>query len=222
MTHIFLRLLNCYLCVFNSLSYPRCFSLNIIHNLFLFLFIAWEVCFSSFLCHKLLFGLEAPQCPKCSEFFCVQPAIACIRLTTSLGWTLCRFARSAYQKLRKVLFQNIGHCSIHWLCCWVGCWMSQYMENVKASCVFYVKVGTLTPLEQSTSFLLTVNKMGIVRLTVQYDSIVSVDFMYYPGDNLKETSADVLSLNQSSIYSCQSCDVGCRIPRFIAVNKQPT
>jgi hypothetical protein len=38
--HIVLLLLNRCLCVFNSLSCPSGFSLNIILNLFLFLFIA--------------------------------------------------------------------------------------------------------------------------------------------------------------------------------------
>jgi len=79
--------------------------------------------------------------------------------------------------------------------------MLQYMENMEASCVFYVKVGTLTHLEQSKTSLLTVNKRGIVRLAVQHDFIVSVSFMYYPGDHLRQTSAGVLSLEQCPIYS---------------------
>ena len=60
--------------------------------------------------------------------------------------------------------------------------MLQDMDNREASCVFYVKVSTITPLEQSNIGILTVNKMGIVRLTVQYDWIVSVSFRYYLGD----------------------------------------
>jgi len=55
--------------------------------------------------------------------------------------------------------------------------MLQVMDNMEASCVFYVKVGTFTHLEQSKVFLLTVNKSGIVTLTVQHDLIVSVIFM---------------------------------------------
>jgi hypothetical protein len=68
------------------------------------------------------------------------------------------------------------------------------MDNMEASCVFYVKVGTFTHPEQNTIFLLAVNKLGIVRLTVQYNLIVSVCFMSYPGDYLRQTSADILSL----------------------------
>jgi len=55
--------------------------------------------------------------------------------------------------------------------------MLQVMDTMEASCVFYVKVGTFTHLEQSKISLLTVNKSGIVTLTVQHNMIVSVIFM---------------------------------------------
>jgi hypothetical protein len=55
--------------------------------------------------------------------------------------------------------------------------MLQVMDNMEASCVFYVNVGTFTYLEQSKISLLTVNNSGIVRLTIQHDMIVSVIFM---------------------------------------------
>ena len=55
--------------------------------------------------------------------------------------------------------------------------MLQDMDNMEASCVFYVKVGMFTHLEQSKIFLLTVKKSGIVMLTVQHDLIVSIIFM---------------------------------------------
>jgi len=55
--------------------------------------------------------------------------------------------------------------------------MLQVMDNMEASCVFYVKVGTFTHLEQSKIFLLTVKKSGIVTLTVQHDLIVSIIFI---------------------------------------------
>ena len=51
------------------------------------------------------------------------------------------------------------------------------MDNMEASCVFYVKVGTFAHLEQSKISLLTVKKSGIVKLTVRYDMIVTVIFM---------------------------------------------
>jgi len=55
--------------------------------------------------------------------------------------------------------------------------MLQVMDNMEASWVFYVMVGTFTHLEQSKIYLLIVNKSGIVTLTVQHDMIVSVIFM---------------------------------------------
>jgi len=55
--------------------------------------------------------------------------------------------------------------------------MLQVMDNLEASCVIYVKVGSFTHLEQSKIFLLTVNESGIVTLTIQHDLTVSVIFM---------------------------------------------
>ena len=70
----------------------------------------------------------------------------------------------------------------------------QVMDNMEASCVFYVKVSTFTHLEQSKISLLSVNKLGIVTLTIQHEMIVSDIFKSYPGDYLTHTSADVVSL----------------------------
>jgi len=55
--------------------------------------------------------------------------------------------------------------------------MLQVMGNMEASCIFYVKVGMFTHLEQSKISLLTVNKSRIVTLTVQHDMIVSIIFV---------------------------------------------
>jgi hypothetical protein len=60
--------------------------------------------------------------------------------------------------------------------------MLQVMDNMEVSCIFYVKVSMFTHLEQSKIALLTVNKSGIMTLTVQHDMIVSVTSMLYPGD----------------------------------------
>jgi len=75
------------------------------------------------------------------------------------------------------------------------------MGNMEASSVFYVKVSRFTHLQQSKTSILTIDKSGIVRLTIQHDLIVSFSFMYYPGDSLRQTSAQVLSLEQSPIHS---------------------
>ena len=69
---------------------------------------------------------------------------------------------------------------------------------------------------------MTVNKSGIVRLTIQHDLIVGVSFMYYQRDSLRPTSADVLSLGRFPMYRWQSCDFGWRTPQFIPVNKKAT
>jgi len=53
----------------------------------------------------------------------------------------------------------------------------QGMDNVEASCIFYVKIGKFNQYEQSKICLLTVNKIQIVRLTVKHDLIVSLHFM---------------------------------------------
>jgi len=55
--------------------------------------------------------------------------------------------------------------------------MLRVMDNMEASCVFYVKVSTFTHLEQSKITVLTVNKSGIVTLTIRHDMIVSIIFM---------------------------------------------
>jgi len=78
--------------------------------------------------------------------------------------------------------------------------MLQDMDNMEASSVIYVRVSTFTHLEQSKTSLLIVSKSGIVRLTVQHDLMVSISLMYFPGDSLRQTSANVLSLEQLPIY----------------------
>jgi hypothetical protein len=78
--------------------------------------------------------------------------------------------------------------------------MLQVMDNMEASCVLYVKVGPFPNLEQSIISLLTVKKSAIGTLTVRYDMIVSVSFLKYPWDYLRQTSADVISLQLHPIY----------------------
>ena len=171
-----LRLNRCRL-IFNSLSSPSGDSLNIVLKPFCFLIIVWDVCFSLFPGHELLFGTQAGKCPKGSDSFCFQAVLAFIPLMTSLRGPLCWFAIFAREMWRKVLFWNIDHSSLPWLCCWARCWMLQDMNNMEASFVLYVKVGTFTHLEQSTNSLWIVNETGIDRLTVQHDLIASVSFM---------------------------------------------
>jgi len=74
--------------------------------------------------------------------------------------------------------------------------MLQVMDHMEATFILYAKIGTFTHLERSKNTLLTINKMGIVRLTIHHDFIASVSFMGYPRDSLRQTSADILSLVQ--------------------------
>jgi hypothetical protein len=100
--------------------------------------------------------------------------------------------------------------------------MLQVMDNMEVSWVFYVKVNTFTHLGQSNIAFLTVNKSGIVTLTIQHDMIVSISFMSYPGDYLRPTSANILSLEQHPINILQLGDFGGCTPQLIPVIKQPT
>ena len=70
--------------------------------------------------------------------------------------------------------------------------MLQDMDHMEASCVFYVKVGTLDQREQSKFCVLTVTKLGIVIITVQDNSTFSVSVRYDPGDVSIQTSPDIL------------------------------
>jgi len=74
--------------------------------------------------------------------------------------------------------------------------MLQDMDSMKASCVFYVKNGKLNHLEHSHIWLVTGNKVGIVRLTVQYDMLVSVSVRYHRRHFLSQTSADLFFVEE--------------------------
>ena len=78
------------------------------------------------------------------------------------------------------------------------------MDNMEESGVFDVNVSTLTHLEQSKTTRLTINQSGMITLILRHDLIVSVSFMYYPRDYLRQTSADVISLEQCPIHRHQS------------------
>ena len=52
--------------------------------------------------------------------------------------------------------------------------MLQDVDQMEASCVFYVKVGRFHRLSQSKISVLTIPSLGIVMLTVHYDLMVSV------------------------------------------------
>jgi len=74
------------------------------------------------------------------------------------------------------------------------------MDHMEASCVLYVKVGTLDQCEQSKFCVLTIAELGIVMITVQDDSTFSMGFMYFPSDLVRQTSPDVLSVGEFPVY----------------------
>jgi len=78
--------------------------------------------------------------------------------------------------------------------------MLQDMDYMEARCIFYVKVGTLDQLEQSKFCVLTATQLGIVMLTIQDDSIFGVSFMYNRGDLSRQTSPDVISVEEYPVY----------------------
>jgi len=48
------------------------------------------------------------------------------------------------------------------------------MDHMEASCVFYVKVGRFEQYENSKIGVLTVTSLGIVRLPLHYDFMVTM------------------------------------------------
>ena len=78
--------------------------------------------------------------------------------------------------------------------------MLQGMDDMEASWVFCDKVGMFDQLEQIKLGVITVTKMGLVMLTIQHGLSVIVSVMEYPGDCLRQTSPDVLSLDEFPVY----------------------
>jgi hypothetical protein len=54
--------------------------------------------------------------------------------------------------------------------------MLQIIDNMEASCAINVKVGKFIQFEQRKISLLTINKSGIVTLTVQHEMSISTIF----------------------------------------------
>ena len=69
---------------------------------------------------------------------------------------------------------------------------------------------------------MTVTKIRIQLLMVQHYLIVSVSFLKYPRDTLRQTSPDVRFLNELRVCIWQSWDFGWRTPLLTPVNKQTT
>jgi len=78
--------------------------------------------------------------------------------------------------------------------------MMQDMDDAEKSCILYVKVSMFDQLKQSEIGVLTVTKLRIVRHSIQHAVIVSINFMEYPGDFLRQTLADILSFKEFAHY----------------------
>jgi len=119
-------------------------------------------------------------------------------------------------------FWSIDHCILSWLCWWVRCWMLQDMDHMEASCIFCFEVGTLHRLEQCKISICTVSTLGIAMLPVHHYLMFSICLIQDPGDFLKESSADVLSIKRCAVYISQTRDYGDRSNWLITVNKHTT
>jgi len=135
-------------------------------------------------------------------------------------WTALSICRICQPEEEKSVFQSIDHCIVNWPCCWARCWMLQDMDHMEASWVFYVKVHTFVQLEQSKICILTVISFGIVTLTVQHDMIGSMCFVWDPGDVLRQTSPDVLSIDEFLFCMYQTWDISSCSLECVPENKQ--
>jgi len=94
------------------------------------------------------------------------------------------------------------------------------MDHMDASCVFYVKVHTFGQLEQSKINVLTIIAFGIVMLTVCHNMIVRMYFVLDPGNVLRQTSPDILPVEEFAFYIYQTWDISCRSLQCIPANKE--
>jgi len=100
--------------------------------------------------------------------------------------------------------------------------MLQDMQHMEASCLFYVEVGTHNRPEQSKISILTVSTLGVAMLTFHHYMMYSICFMSNPGDNLRQTSVDILSGGECAVYIPQTRDFGGHSPRCIPIHKHTT
>jgi len=135
-----------------------------------------------------------------------------------LSW----FGVFARREWWKVPVRSIDNCIVCWPCCWVRCWMLQDMDHMEASWVVYVRVPMFDQPEQSKICVLTVISFGIVMLTVRHDLMVRVSFIWDPGDVLRQTSPDVLSVEGFPLYIYQTWDFTCRSLQCSTANRQTT
>lgn len=100
--------------------------------------------------------------------------------------------------------------------------MLEDTDHMEANCVLYVKVGRLHQLEYSTICDLTITKLGIAMLTVPHYTMFSLCFRYVSGDFLRQTSPDIMSIEQCPVSVLQTSDFGYYSPLFIPISTLTT
>jgi hypothetical protein len=63
----------------------------------------------------------------------------------------------------------------------------------------YVEDDWFDHVERNKVCILTVTKLEIVMLTIQYEFMFGICFVYDPGDDLRQPSPTVLAVKQLSI-----------------------
>jgi hypothetical protein len=119
-------------------------------------------------------------------------------------------------------FRSIDHYILYWLCGWLRCWMLKDMDHMEAISVFYVKVGRFDPLEQDKICDLTITSFRILMLTIHYNLMVSVWFMEDTRNDIRQTSPDVLSIQECPYYIYETWNFSCCLLYCVPVNKQTT
>jgi len=94
------------------------------------------------------------------------------------------------------------------------------MDHMEASYVFYVKINRFDQFEEGKINILTGISLGIDMLSVHLDWMVSVWFLWDPGDVFRRTSSDVLSIEECPFYIHQKCIITCHSSLCNADNKQ--
>jgi hypothetical protein len=162
-------LLNCCLCISIYISGHSGFSLRIILDSLLFLLHAEMVYFSTIHPNMLVFELEAMQDCYDLDTVCLNPTHGLIHSMSLLCQAVCEFAILTCQKLGGngffVRVWTMLFCIDLLLCEMLDL---HEMDFMKATCMVYMKVGTVVQLEQWVICILTVSGLKIHQHNVKW------------------------------------------------------
>ena len=96
------------------------------------------------------------------------------------------------------------------------------MDYLEASRVVCGKVCMFDPLTQSKIFIFTVISFAILMLTLCYGLMIRMSFIQDPGEVLRQTSTDILSIEEFAFYIYQTCHFSCCSLQCIPADKQTT